>query len=68
MASRSRWPLSLERILAREWPTEICGREDTAAGEGHRPVLCPHSAASARRGPKCQEFLPTDPRGMPGGE
>lgn len=60
--------LSLERTLAPEWPAEICGRENPAAGEGHRPVLCPHRPASARRGHKCQDFLPTDPRGMSGGE
>lgn len=60
--------LPLERALAHEWPAEVCGRASTAAGEGHRPVLRPHSTASAGGGQKCQDFLPTDPRGVSGGE
>ena len=68
IASCSCWSLSLEWTFAHEWPAEICGREDTVAGEGHWPVFCPHSAAPARRDLECQEFLPTHPWGMPGGE
>lgn len=60
--------LPLERALAHERPAEVCGRTSTAAGEGHRPVLRPHRTASARRRQKCPGFLPTDPRGAPGGE